>query len=226
MATGFRSKKQIAYDLLRNDILNGTMAPGSRLVIDELAVKFNISQIPIREAIGLLEADGFVTTQPNVGARVTEIDANFIYEVFALLESMEVICTRAACQTMTDEQIKHLEELVLEMDTTVQDVTQWSEQNKAMHLFICECAHTDLVEKMMTKVLDHWDRLRLHYLQDVFAHRIVEAQADHIEILRAIKKRDPEEVEDVIRKHNQKGLQSYIRHLKSEGHLKKVLDQK
>ena len=219
MSTEFRSKKEIVYDLLRDNILKGKYKPGSRLVIDDLASKLNVSQIPIREAIRQLEADGFVTTEPYVGATVTQIDANFIYEVFALLESMEIIGSRSACRVMSDEQLETLVQMTAEMDQVVTKPDEWSNQNKAFHLYICEIAQTALVMKMMQKVFDHWDRLRLHYLQDVSANRILEAQDQHKQLLEAFIQCDPDEVERIIREHNQHALQSYIQHLESEGHL-------
>ncbi|HEX2623126.1 MAG TPA: GntR family transcriptional regulator, partial [Phototrophicaceae bacterium] len=115
MAPVFRSKKEVVYDQLREDILHGKYKPGSRLVIDELAETMGVSQIPIREAMRQLEADGFVTIEPYVGATVTPIDANFIVEVFALLEAMEIIGSRAACQTMTDTQLQQLADMINKM---------------------------------------------------------------------------------------------------------------
>lgn len=219
VATPFKSKKDYVYDQLRAEILTGKHAPGARLVIDELAVRLNVSQIPIREAIQLLEADGFVKTEPHVGARVVEINAAFIFEVFALLESLEIICSRAACSAMTDAHLQTLTQMVKKMDESLHDPESWSEQNKAMHLFICECANTLLVMKMMQKAFDHWDRLRFQYLQKISATRIYNAQEEHRLLLAAFLQRDPVAVEQIIREHNQSALQSYIEYLQSEGHL-------
>ena len=89
MRPTFRSKNEVVYDLLRQSIIEGEYKPGKRLVIDELAVTLGVSQSPIREAMRQLEADGFVTIEPYVGATVTKINADFIFEVFGLLESLE-----------------------------------------------------------------------------------------------------------------------------------------
>ena len=217
----FRSKKEIVYEALRENIIKGVHAPGERLVIDELANKLETSQIPIREAIQQLEADGFVTTEPYVGARVAEIDANFIFEVFGLLESMEAICSRYACVAMTEKQVVTLRQMIAKMDRSVDDAAVWSEQNKAMHLFICSCAETILVAKMMQTVLDHWERLRLHYLSDMTYDRINEAQQEHKILLKALESRDPDAVEAIVRQHNQHALASYAHHLAANGHLVK-----
>jgi DNA-binding GntR family transcriptional regulator len=215
MLVKFRSKKEIVYDLLRENILNGIYKPGTRLVIDDLASKLKVSQIPIREALGQLEADGFITTEPYVGATVTPIDANSIHEVFGLLESMEIISSRAACATITDHDLNSLAHMIDEMDKLVDNPDEWSRQNQTIHLFICEIAQTVLIHKMMQKVFDHWDRLRLYYLQDVSANRILDAQKGHKLLVEAFKQRDPGKVETIIREHNQSALKSYLHHLET-----------
>lgn len=219
MTSPFRSKKQIVYELLRDEILKGKYEPGSRLVIDELATHIGASQIPIREALQQLEADGFVSIEPYVGARVAEIDATFIFEVFGLLETMEVISSRTACNLMTDAHLETLSQMVSEMDETIHDAEKWGEQNRAMHLFICECANTALILRMMQKIFSHWERLRRYYLKDISQDRTVIAQAEHKKILEAFQSRDPDLVEKIIREHNHSALNGYIKHLKAEGHL-------
>ncbi|MEO8394694.1 MAG: GntR family transcriptional regulator [Chloroflexota bacterium] len=220
MTSLFRSKKEVVYDLLREDIIRGKYTPGSRLIIDELALTLGVSQIPIREAMRQLEADGFVTIEPYVGATVTDLNADFIFEVFALLEHLEIISSRAACRVMSDDDLGQLADMIEQMDASVKNPNKWTSENKAMHLFICQCANTTLVLKMMEMVLDHWDRLRLHYLNDVFGNRIQAAQEDHRRILAAFYSRDPDEVERVIHAHNQVALSSYIRHLQSSGQIR------
>ena len=217
MRPTFRSKNEVVYELLRQSIIRGEYKPGTRLVIDELAAQLGVSQIPIREAMRQLEADGFVTIEPYVGATTTEINANFIFEVFALLESLEVICSRAAARLMTNAELEKMAELIDRMDDSIDNPEQWSQENKQLHLFICECAQTGLILKMMQKVLDHWDRLRLHYLKDVSGQRIKAAQQEHKQILEAFRKRDPDEVERVVHHHNQSALSSYIQHLRQTG---------
>lgn len=219
MNAHFKSKKEVVYDQLREEILEGIHRPGTRLVIDELAIRLGISQIPIREAMRQLEADGFVIITPHVGATITNLDANFIYEVFAMLEAMEVISCREACKHITEDDIKTLDSMINQMDTHINHPNQWAQQNKDFHLFICDIAKTQLVRKMMLKVFDHWDRLRFHYLKDVLGFRIHEAQNEHKQILEAFRQRDSDNMKRIIYRHNQGALESYIKYLKSQGHL-------
>jgi DNA-binding GntR family transcriptional regulator len=67
-------------------------------------------------------------------------------------------------------------------------------------------------------VLDHWDRLHRHFLKEVFVRHLPVAQKQHWQILRAIRTGDPDEVESLVRKHNQSALlayQDYLRRPKS-----------
>lgn len=219
MRPAFRSKNEVVYDTLRQAIIQGDFKPGTRLVIDELANTLGVSQIPIREAMRQLEADGFVTIEPYVGATITPINAHFIFELFNLLESLEVICGRTAVGSMSEENLDTLAHMVDAMDGSLNDPDQWSQQNKAMHLFICECAATTLTLRMMQQTLSHWDRLRLHYFKDVSGRRIGAAQQEHKHILAAFRTRDPEAVERAIREHNRSALASYIAHLETMGEI-------
>src|SRR5205807_4066615 len=74
--TNKKNKHEQAYSIIRERIFNGTYVPGYRLVIDGLARELGISPVPIREAIRLLEAEGWVEYRPNAGAQVAAADAN------------------------------------------------------------------------------------------------------------------------------------------------------
>ncbi len=221
MSTLFRSKNEIVYEVLHTSIIHGEYEPGGRLVIDDLATKLGVSQIPIREALRQLEADGFVTIEPYVGATVTKMNAEFIFEIFALLEGLEVICSRTACITMSAEELAQLEALVQRMDACIHSWDEWSLLNKEFHILIGNFARTHLVNGMMRKVLDHWDRLRQRYFQDVRVQRFERAQAEHRLLMEAFHQRDADEVERLIRSHNKNALASYLVHLREAGILSK-----
>ena len=207
------SKKEFAYQALREAILTGELAPGERLIIDDLSTQLGVSQIPVREALQLLEADGFVAIEPYVGAHVSEIHEGLVQEVFALLEAMEMISAQAACQKMKPGDFNHLEQILCQMDAKVDDPEAWSQDNIRLHEFICERANMFLVKDLFLRVAEHWNRLRRHYLTGVLSQRMHIAQQDHWKLLEALKTKDPEYVAGVIRRHNQSALQDYLHYL-------------
>jgi DNA-binding GntR family transcriptional regulator len=208
-----RSKKELVIETLRNAILNRELTPGTRLVIEDIANQLGVSPIPVREALQQLDADGYVVIEPYLGARVAPIEAESVIEVFSLLETMEVVSSRAACQHMSDSDFGVLEEMLLKMDSLITDPELWSQENRHFHSFICEKSGTLLVGSLMSKVLDHWDRLHRYFLKDVFARRLRQAQLEHWEILKALRTRDPARTEAVVREHAQAAMAAYKKHL-------------
>ncbi len=209
----FRSKKEAVYDTLRTAILQGDLKPGARLVIDKLAAELGVSQIPIREALQQLEGEGFVTIEPYIGVTVSDLQAGSITEIFGLLEALEVVSGRIACHKLSDDDLDQIEAMLRHLDTLLDDPDRFSEENKRLHHFICDRAGTRLVKEFLTTVLAHWDRLRRHYLNDVFSHRVQVAQADHWAMLAAWRTRDPERVERCIRQHNRSAREDYVNYL-------------
>jgi DNA-binding GntR family transcriptional regulator len=218
ITTSISSKKDLVKQALREAILNGELAPGTRLIIDDLADQLGVSPIPVREALQQLQADGYVEILPFLGTRVTPIEAESVIEVFSLLETIEIVSSRYACLHMTEEERLTLREAVTTMDELVRarDAEAWSQENRRFHQIICDRAGTRLLASVMTKVLDHWDRLHRVFLREVFADRLPEAQEEHRQILGAIEAGDPDRAEAVIRKHNRNALNAYEKYLETK----------
>lgn len=215
----FRSKPEVVHDMLREAIIHGEYKPGERLVIDEVAARLGVSQIPVREAVRQLEADGLVSVEPYAGATVTQFTPELAYEIFALLEALEVICGRRACTCMRDEQRSELAAIVAQMDRCVDNPEAWSQLNREFHLLICRFANVQLIGRMLENALDHWERLRLQYVTDVLQQRIPEAQAEHRRMIAAFEQRDPDAIEALLRAHNRSALAAYVELMSQQGHL-------
>ena len=110
------TKQRYVYDTLRDAIIRCDLKPGERLVIDELARRLDISIIPVREALRLLESEGLVSTVAHVGATVTPISRQSIVEVFAILEGLETVSAKAAAESASPADYEPIDDLVAEMD--------------------------------------------------------------------------------------------------------------
>jgi DNA-binding GntR family transcriptional regulator len=209
----FRRKSEVAYTWLRDAIIDGTLPGGERLVIDDLAAKMGISPIPIREALSQLQAEGFVIFKPHVGATVTEMYPSLAYEIFGLLETVEVICGHTVCEQANDEFLDHLETLLRELDEVVDEPDEFSRANSHFHQQICQQAGAVLMENIVATVWLHWDRLRRHYLAPVFARQTQIAQKEHWELLAALRAGDANQVEEISRRHNRRAREAYRRYI-------------
>jgi DNA-binding GntR family transcriptional regulator len=216
MSIKFRSKSELAYLWLRQAIIEGRLDGGARLVIDDLADQVGVSQIPIREALSQLQAEGFVTFKPHVGATVTDVHPSLAFEVFGLLESVEVVCGRAACARITESFLRDLEAKLHEIDGLVHDAERFSQENALFHQMVCRHAGMQLMENVAALTWLHWDRLRRYHQTSVFAHQTHIAQQEHWELLAALQAADADEVEEISRRHNRRALAAYRRYMESQ----------
>jgi DNA-binding GntR family transcriptional regulator len=216
-AGGHLTKQQFVYSTLRESILRCELAPGTRLVIDDLARQFRVSIIPVREALRLLQSEGLVVSIAHVGATVAPISHASVVEVFTLLEGLEVVASRAAAQQATDADIATLKDLVAEMDRAIDagSPQRWAEINTRFHLAICRTAGMPILLEMMQRAVDYWDRVRRYYFKDVLIHRTRQAQAEHHAIVAHLEARELPQLEQTVREHNQAALASYTAHLES-----------
>jgi DNA-binding GntR family transcriptional regulator len=218
-AGGPLTKQQFVYSTLRESILRCELAPGTRLVIDDLARQFRVSIIPVREALRLLQSEGLVVSIAHVGATVAPISHASVVEVFTLLEGLEIVAGRAAGRRASDADVAALQELVAEMDRALDagSPQKWAEINTRFHLAICRLADMPILFDMMQRAVDYWDRVRRYYFRDVLIHRTRLAQTEHRAMIAHIAARDLSALEQTIREHNQGALAAYTAHLDVSG---------
>jgi DNA-binding GntR family transcriptional regulator len=209
--TRFRTKQEYVYQALRESILRCELAPGERLVIDVLARTLQVSAIPIREALQLLQSEGLVVIEPHVGASVAPISEASIDEAFAILEALESVAVRSAIARLGDDDAGGLREQVARMDEAVAagDYDRWGDLNAALHRRIGEIAGMPLLREMTDRVLARWERLRRFYFRGVLIHRVDQAQCEHRALLEALLARDAALAERIVRQHNQAALAAY-----------------
>jgi DNA-binding GntR family transcriptional regulator len=220
---GHLTKQQFVYTTLRQLIIRCDLAPGARLVIDELARQFHVSIIPVREALRLLQSEGLVVSVAHVGATVAPISHASVVEVFTLLEGLEVVAGRAAAERATETDLAMLADLVAEMDRALEagSPLHWAEINTQFHLSISRLAGMPILQDMMQRAVDYWDRVRRYYFRDVLIHRTRLAQAEHRTMLAHMRARDLAGLEQTIREHNRSALAAYTAHLEGSDAVKR-----
>ena len=211
----YRTKQELVYQTLRSAIMRCDLHPGQRLVIDELARKLEVSAIPVREALHLLQSEGLVTSVPHVGATVSLISRESIDEVFAVLEGLEIVATRSATLRLTSADAAALEGITVAMDEAWQmgRNEEWADLNSRFHLAISRLSAMPMLQEMTERVLDHWDRVRRFYFSGVLVRRIEQAQEEHRALLRAMKAKDLVALEQTVKQHNQGALLAYAEYL-------------
>jgi DNA-binding GntR family transcriptional regulator len=185
-------KSLTIYRTLRERILSNEVPSGSRLVLRQLANQFDTSDIPVREALRMLERDGLVEMIPYRGARVTTLTAREIEETYFIRGHLESIATGLAAERITTTELDTLEELMVRMRDAVaaQDGPGFSDLNREFHRTIVAACGNEMLRDL---TMDIWQR---HSgFQRVFRMvpgRIAASQAEHEGIMAALRARDTE----------------------------------
>jgi DNA-binding GntR family transcriptional regulator len=213
-----RTKQEFAYATLRDAIMRCELVPSERLVIDDIARQLNVSIIPVREAIQMLQSEGLVVTVPHAGATVAPVSRESIQDVFTVLEGLEVVATRLVAEHANSEALNALTKLVEDMDAAVaaKRYAQWAGQNTQFHLMIGALPGLPLLREMTERVLARWGRVRRFYFRGVLVRRAERAQQEHRAMLAAMRARDLGRLEELVRQHNRRALDAYMNYLDTQ----------
>jgi DNA-binding GntR family transcriptional regulator len=209
----YATKQELVYRTLRDAIMRCELAPGQRLVIDDLARRMNVSAIPVREALHLLGSERLIVNVPHVGATVAPIVPESVHEVFTVMEGLEMVAAREAAARLGPDHAAQLADLLRVMDEAVgtEAYAEWSALNRRFHLAISAITDMPLLRDMTERALSQWDRIRRHFFEGVLVRRVVTAQREHHEMFTALQARDVPALEEIVRRHNRGALQDYTR---------------
>ena len=150
-------KSHAIYFALRERILSNDIVPGTHLVMRDVANQYRASDIPVREALRMLEGDGLVETAPYRGARVTTLTAKEVEETYFIRSHLESIATGLAAERITDAELAQLDRLMDEMRAAVeaQDGPAFSDLNLEFHRTIVASCGNDMLREL---TMDIWQR--------------------------------------------------------------------
>jgi DNA-binding GntR family transcriptional regulator len=214
----FQTKQEWVYATLKDGIQTGTLAPGQRLTLDDLADQLNVSRVPVREALLQLQVEGLVDMEPHMGAVVAPLSPDSVFEVFLVLEELEVLAGKIVAERSCDDDLDGLAAILDEMESAVRegDAEHWAEMNAEFHSEVSRQTAMPFLQQITGQALERWDRLRRFYRSEVLGVRLDRAQRDHRQIFAALKAGNGEKAEEILRRHNKKALQAYLARLSDE----------
>lgn len=180
-----------------------------RLEERQLSDMLGVSRTPIREALTLLEQEGFIRLQPRRGIfviRKTKAEIIEMIQVWAALESM---AGRMVAQNATDEDIRTLWDLFrnFEEHDLKDHVSEYSDANIAFHKSIIRLSGSKLIQEMTDNLFIHIRAIRKLTIGQ--ENRVERSIHDHKEIIKALERRDVDRAEQLIREHTL-GLAAHV----------------
>jgi DNA-binding GntR family transcriptional regulator len=186
-------------DRLRADILSGSLAPGHRLKVVELAKRYGLSQMPIREAIQQLQGEGLVIVVPHRGASVRTLNGSFVSDILDIRIALESALTAQAAALISAPEIAKLETLLARYEANRSDREATLKINNQFHGAINAASGNSEASKLLvqhTRIL-HGLRRRFGYGPDR-EQRVID---EHRAILAALRDHDVETARQVSAEH-------------------------
>ncbi len=196
--------RERAYEFLKTSILSGRFSPGERLTEEHLAKTLGISRTPIREALHKLESEGLIkplATRGFVASQDSREDVEELFEIRAVLEGYAL---RLICGRISDAVLGKLEETVSKAEEalasqSLEEVFRWNTRfHDTLHELITDKHRLYHQMVTMRQYVLRYRRNTLQYPDG--GRRTVEG---HRKILLALRLRDPDLCERVMREHIQ-----------------------
>lgn len=184
---------KLAYDTLRDEILDLALAPGTPVDEAGLAERFAMSRTPIREALVRLAGEGLVTMLPNRSTVVAQIDFPNLYAFFDALTLMYRVTTRLAAEFHTDADLDLIRarQAVFSRAVLAGDTAGMITCNRDFHVQIAEAGRNSYYTQLFVRLLDEGRRiLRLYYYPSFEARLPHPYIVEHEDIIAAITARE------------------------------------
>jgi DNA-binding GntR family transcriptional regulator len=186
---------------LRQAILTGDVAPGQRLVEEELAGLLKVTRASLRAALIDLAAEGLVERVPNRGARVRVVTPEEAVAITECRMALEALCAVKAAENVTDDEAARLRELGAELKRAVTEGNplKYSELNRELHrrvgVISGQTVAVGLLERLHAQIVRHQFQLALR------PGRPEQSLTEHLAIIDAIADRQPDEADRAVRRH-------------------------
>jgi DNA-binding GntR family transcriptional regulator len=209
----YRTKAEIVFEYLREQILSGELQPGDPVPISHVARELGVSDIPAREGVKRLEAVGLLTFETHKGAVVARMGREEVEEMFAIRTELEALALRHAATRITPAELADLRSILDDMAVAVKEgrVEDYGKLNRAFHF----CAYSaQPYRKLLMMIESLWDSTD-------WCRRIFVAESDSIRaslvehevIYDALARGDGEAASVFLRAQKQRAVQWLLRQI-------------
>jgi DNA-binding GntR family transcriptional regulator len=212
--TRFRLNDQVA-SRIREEILSGTLRPGTRMVQSDWAERLGTSRMPVRDAFLRLQSEGLITAFENGIAHVADLSEEDIADAYTLSSVAAGMAARRAATRMSDETIDELRRLHEQFRSAVKrdDVESATTANNAFHRLLTVESHSPRLIGMIRVLSSGTPHVGTRELPSWRKRSVV----SHEQILKAVIARDTESVARLMSEHVLEAAPVVIEYLRSRG---------
>jgi DNA-binding GntR family transcriptional regulator len=199
------SLREQAYAALKQAIMDADIyAHREEIRLDErqLSEALGVSRTPIREAMSLLEQEGFLRTEPRRGIFIVRKTKKQIIEMIEMWAALESMAARLATHNASDPDIAALRHMFDEFRNSApgEHIGEYSDANIAFHQAIIRLSGSHLMGKTIENLFIHVRAIRRMTISQ--RDRAARSIVDHMRIIEALERRDTELAERLVREHS------------------------
>jgi DNA-binding GntR family transcriptional regulator len=214
----FITKTDWVYNRLRAEILDGSLKPDDRLRLTALARRFETSEMPVREALRMLQRDGLISFESHRGATVVNLSLQRAAEIVAIRMHLEVLAVAVAVPHHTADSLSEVTKLLERMDRQAEgrQAQRFTESNRRFHTLLYQPGPNRM---LIEEIQILWDRVWRARARSIFAldpKRMGAAQTEHWTILEAVRSGDADRAGEAMALHRTNTLASWARAVGAE----------
>ncbi len=199
LAKQFSTKAELVYQSLVDAIVANRLTPGTRLIVKEIADQLSVSDIPVREALKMLEATGLIETKPYIGSVVATPSPEWIEEVFVMRAALESMATRMSIPFLSETEIQEIIKIDNRMKEQKNNSVEYARLNREFHMAIMGKAPYPKLLSMIEELL-----VKSQYGRAIFGLKpgtVKTSDLEHDLLIEALQNRDVEKAEMITRDH-------------------------
>jgi DNA-binding GntR family transcriptional regulator len=204
------TKAELALRALRDAIQNGQLPPGTRLILQDIAVQMGMSYTPVREALFHLQSEGLVTYRPHYGTVVADPSREQAEEIYRLRLLLEPFAGMLAATNVTDEELSQIEAAHDALIEAVhrEDLDKVPPLNAELHKRITAASGSALLTELVERL---WNGVPYQAIS--LRNRIPLSAEEHEEILEALRRQDPDATKRALEEHIRHGSEAALKTL-------------
>lgn len=207
--------KGLLVQHIRDDIIRGSLKPGERLRLRDLADRYDVSTQPIRQALSELESEGLVQTTPRKGSMVSVLTVDELRDIYEVRSTLEAMATRSAVGLVSAETIATLNQLIDAMNDHLGEVVELVGLNKQFHMTLYACSGRKNLCELVSSLRNRTSHYLHAYMIDLGG--MPPAQDEHRAIVEAIMDGDTDRASSIMYNHVMKAGEGIIAYVEREG---------
>ncbi|TDT72263.1 DNA-binding GntR family transcriptional regulator [Hypnocyclicus thermotrophus] len=204
----YKNLKEKAYEIIKNKIIMIEFKPGEYLEEKVLSELLEISRTPIREALNVLENEGWIESFPRKGIFVTRIDEEKIDEIYEVRKNFDPLILKMAAKNLSPLKLNLFKHKFENYEEMLED--EFLKYDADFHSYVHSAVKNKYVLKMMKNVYEHNRRIRRLGVQKVPHQRIVDSNKEHLEMIDLILNGEIDKAADLLRKHIENSHKYYL----------------